>query len=28
MAHENRDDNCHSPAALLNWQRGMQPPPD
>ena len=28
MAHENRDDNCHSPAAVLNWQRGMQPAPD
>jgi putative transposase len=25
MAHESRDDNCHSPAAVLNWQRGMQP---
>ena len=28
MAHENRDDNCHSPAAVLNWQRGMQPMPE
>src|SRR5579859_849335 len=28
LAHENREDNCHSPAAVLNWQRGMQPAPD
>lgn len=28
MAHEHRDDHCHSPAAVLNWQRGMQPEPD
>ncbi|MHB8598823.1 MAG: DDE-type integrase/transposase/recombinase [Ktedonobacteraceae bacterium] len=28
MAHEQRDDNCHSPAAVLNWQRGMQPTPE
>jgi len=28
MAHESRDDNCHSPAAVLNWQRGMQPAPE
>jgi putative transposase len=28
MAHEYRDDNCHSPAAVLNWQRGMQPAPE
>jgi len=28
MAHEQRNDNCHSPAAVLNWQRGMQPTPE
>jgi len=28
MAHESRNDNCHSPAAVLNWQRGMQPEPE
>jgi len=28
MAHEHRDDNCHSPASVLNWQRGMQPTPE
>ncbi len=28
MAHEQRNDNCHSPAAVLNWQRGMQPAPE
>lgn len=28
MAHEKREDNCHSPAAVLNWQRGMQPAPE
>lgn len=28
MAHEIRDDNCHSPASVLNWQRGMQPEPE
>jgi transposase InsO family protein len=28
MAHEKRNDNCHSPAAVLNWQRGMQPTPE
>ncbi len=28
MAHEKRNDNCHSPAAVLNWQRGMQPAPE
>ncbi len=27
MAHENRDDSCHSPAAVLGWQRAMQPEP-
>ena len=25
MAHENRDDNCHSPASVLGWVKGMQP---
>jgi putative transposase len=28
MAHENRDDNCHSPAAVLGWVKGMQPEPE
>jgi hypothetical protein len=28
MAHEHRDDNCHSPASVLGWQRGMQPEPE
>ena len=28
MAHEQRDDDCHSPAAVMNWQRGMQPAPE
>src|SRR2546426_1597305 len=28
MAHEKRNDNCYSPAAVLNWQRGMQPTPE
>jgi hypothetical protein len=28
MAHEQRNDNCHSPAAVLNWQCGMQPAPE
>jgi len=28
MAHEDRDDNCHSPASVLGWQRGMQPEPE
>ncbi len=28
MAHEERDDNCHSPAQVLGWQRGMQPEPE
>lgn len=27
LAHEKRDDNRHSPAQVLNWQRGMQPEP-
>jgi putative transposase len=25
MAHEKRDDGCHSPAAVLGWVKGMQP---
>lgn len=25
MAHEAREDNCHSPAAVLGWVKGMQP---
>jgi len=28
LAHENRDDHCHSPASVLGWQRGMQPEPE
>jgi putative transposase len=28
MAHEKRDDGCHSPAAVLGWVKGMQPEPD
>src|SRR5215471_2872309 len=28
MAHEKRDDGCHSPAAVLQWIKGMQPEPD
>jgi Transposase DDE domain len=28
MAHEDRDDGRHSPAQVLNWQRGMQPEPE
>jgi transposase InsO family protein len=28
MAHEKRDDECHSPAAVLGWVKGMQPAPD
>jgi hypothetical protein len=28
MAHEARDDNCHSPAQVLGWQRGVQPEPE
>lgn len=26
--HEKRDDGCHSPAAVLQWIRGMQPEPE
>lgn len=25
LAHEQRDDGCHSPAAVLGWIKGMQP---
>jgi hypothetical protein len=28
MAHEDRDDNCHSPTSVLGWQRGKQPEPE
>ena len=28
MAHEKREDGCHSPAAVLGWVKGMQPEPD
>jgi hypothetical protein len=28
MAHEKRDDGCHSPAAVLGWVKGLQPEPD
>jgi putative transposase len=28
MAHEQRDDGCHSPAAVLGWITGMQPEPE
>lgn len=28
MAHENREDNCHSPATVLGWIKGMQPEPE
>jgi hypothetical protein len=28
MAHEKRDDGCHSPAAVLGWIKGMQPEPE
>jgi hypothetical protein len=28
MAHEKREDGCHSPAAVLGWIKGMQPEPD
>lgn len=28
LAHEKRDDGCHSPAAVLGWVKGMQPEPD
>lgn len=28
MAHEDRQDGCHSPAAVLGWVKGMQPEPE
>ncbi|WP_220199432.1 hypothetical protein [Ktedonospora formicarum] len=28
MAHEKRDDGSHSPTAVLEWIKGMQPAPD
>jgi len=28
MANVEREDNCHSPAQVLGWQRGMQPEPE
>ena len=28
MAHEKRDDGCHSPAAVLGWIKGVQPEPE
>jgi len=28
MAHEKREDDCHSPAAVLGWVKGMQPEAD
>jgi hypothetical protein len=28
LAHEKRDDGCHSPAAVLGWVKGVQPEPD
>ena len=28
MAHEDRDDGCHSPAQVLGWIKGMQPEPE
>lgn len=28
MAHEKREDGCHSPAAVLGWIKGMQPEPE
>ncbi len=28
MAHEQRNDGCHSPAAILGWIKGMQPEPE
>ena len=27
MAHEKREDGCHSPAAVLGWVKGLQPEP-
>ncbi len=28
MAHEQRNDGCHSPAAVLGWIKGIQPEPE
>lgn len=28
LAHEKRDDGCHSPAAVLQWIKGVQPEPE
>jgi putative transposase len=28
MAHEKREDGCHSPVTVLGWVKGMQPEPD
>jgi len=28
MAHEKREDGCHSPATVLGWVKGMQPEPE
>ncbi len=28
LAHEKREDGCHSSAEVLGWVRGMQPEPD
>ncbi len=28
MARDKRDDGCHSPAAVLQWIKGMQPEPE
>jgi transposase InsO family protein len=28
FAHEQREDGCHSPAAVLGWVKGMQPEPE
>src|SRR5256714_5328133 len=28
LAHEKRDDGCHSPAAVLQWIKGVQPAPE
>jgi putative transposase len=28
LAHEQREDGCHSPAAVLGWVKGLQPEPD
>lgn len=28
LAHDKREDGCHSPAAVLGWVKGLQPEPD